>query len=55
MNTPKVTMKTQSYSHYLFQKWLEDCPVQYYQCDINPNVFEFNLPELNDPEKVSIK
>ena len=29
-----------------FQEWLEDCPVKYYQCDINSNVFEFNLPPL---------
>ena len=38
-----------------FQEWLEDCPVKYYQCDINSNVFEFNLPELNDPQKVTSK
>ena len=38
-----------------FQEWLEDCPVKYYQCDINSNVFEFNLPELNDLQKVSSK
>ena len=33
-----------------FQEWLEDCPVKYYQDDINPNVFEFNLPRQLTPQ-----
>ena len=44
MKQPKSKEEKFQPSLFMFQKWLEDCPVKYYQCDINPNVFEFNLP-----------